>query len=302
MRGFTLLVSLLTFAVWSTSASHSGSMFVRRNDPVPATSTSVSHGSFVFEAGTPPAGVDANLYNRIAQRAWDLIIEQGLGSTDVLFAIKHSDEFADKMSPELIDDVRNMAQRAVWEAKKQQAAETKKQHDAEAKKRWSSESEEQPPDENDKQKSTGEKEQQSAAAEEEEGIQSAEEKEEQSAEEKEEQSAEEKEEQTPEAEKQHNGHKKRSSSYTLKDADADDEPFMEPHPDEQQYLALIHGVEEAINEAFQEERISRNKYEKLYSRAQRLFNLERGTRSEMLEAYRKCAKVCAELHAELRGD
>ena len=121
MRGTLLLISLLITVVCNTSAfEHT---HVRRSNTV---SMYVSHGPYVFEVGRPPSGVDKDLYYRIVQRTWDMVIERELGNSDVLYAIEHSDEFSDSVPPELLELVRPVVSRAVKEAKKMNSSRHKK--------------------------------------------------------------------------------------------------------------------------------------------------------------------------------
>lgn len=122
MRSFPLFITLSTLAVCSTFASRLGHTLVRRGDHV----HSVSHGPYVFEAGAPPSGIDLDLYHRIVQRSWDMVIQQEMGESDVLYAVEHSHEFADRVTPELLNIVRSVVQCAVDEAKKKQSSKHEK--------------------------------------------------------------------------------------------------------------------------------------------------------------------------------
>lgn len=122
MRSLPTLISLLiaSFVVCMNLATgRPVQMHVRGSDHEREAGHYVSHGPYVFDAGTPPPGVDADLYHRLVQRAWDLAFDQVMGSFDILSAIEHSNEFENKVSPELLNLLRPVAQKAVREAARQ---------------------------------------------------------------------------------------------------------------------------------------------------------------------------------------
>lgn len=122
MRGLPTLISLLIASLvvcMDLATGRPVHMHVRRSDDERTAGLYVSHGPYVFEAGTPPPGVDVDLYHRLVQRTWDLVFDQVMGSSDILSAIEHSNEFENKLSPELLDLLRPVAKQAVREAARQ---------------------------------------------------------------------------------------------------------------------------------------------------------------------------------------
>lgn len=128
MRCFAFLVSLLavSFVVCSNNANYPGPTHIYQGDNVHTISSYVSHGPFVFEVGTPPPGVDAELYYRIVQRIWDMVIERKMSNAEVLHVLQHSNSISDSIAPQLLSSIRPVVQRAVKEAKKLNTARHKR--------------------------------------------------------------------------------------------------------------------------------------------------------------------------------